>query len=834
MFRKQLIVVIFLLVFPLCLSAQQAKITIHVHNQPLSKVLVSLRDRYAMRFSFDDNLLSRYRVTLSKSFTTSQKAIDSLLSPFPLTYSMQGDVFVIWKTERASPSGKNYFLQGNIKDARTGEPLAYSHVLTREKNTVSNGNGYFSEIVSRDTLYHLIFSHLGYYILDTVLRPGNNHTIRLTPSSVQLQEVNITGKAIDFVSQIGQQPGVIKLNSKVATHLPGYGDNSVFNLLRLQPGILASGEQTNSLIIWGSYAGQSKVMFDGFTVYGLRNYNDNISSFNPLMAKDIEVMKGGYDARFGGRVGGIVNISGITGNTKKVSFVFNVNNMTFNALLEVPLSPRSSLVVAFRHTYFNLYNPSDHTIHRTDSTGNTKDIGIHVVPDYVFRDVNIKYSGQAGKNDHYSLSLYGSNDIFKYNIDKLYQFRKILKNTQEENTQTGGSFSYGKNWKKGASTDFLASFSLLQKKYANDFQLVKTWNGVTTILDKTRSLNNLGELTIKAENRFPVTAHHTFEFGGGLISNNSYLKVDTFDIVMSDLNVVSSRLYGYFQDVISMGKQFTLKAGGRITYAFNLNKMYAEPRVSLLFKPQKYWTFSLAWGLYNQYISQTSTVDNQGNYRYLWTVCDNLEIPILKSMQSVASIGFSRKGYLVSLDGYYKTMDGLSRYVRFRNRPSGIYHGKGRSYGIDLMVKKDYKGSSFWVAYSLSHTEELFDYFYKQEYRRAPQDQLHEVKVGVMVNLHPVYLSANYVYGSGFPAALTEDHKVEKNYPYSRLDVAASWKFLNRKLNGEIGVSVLNILNTQNIKLANFERIPLNQTSSINIYAEAIPITPTLYLKFSF
>lgn len=75
---------------------------------------------------------------------------------------------------------------------------------------------------------------------------------------------------------------------------------------------------------------------------------------------------------------------------------------------------------------------------------------------------------------------------------------------------------------------------------------------------------------------------------------------------------------------------------------------------------------------------------------------------------------------------------------------------------------------------------------------------------------------------------------MERDYPYSRLDVGASWKFLNRKLKGEAGLSVLNVLNTRNIKFANFERIPLNQTSSINIYAEAIPLTPTLYLKFSF
>jgi len=330
----------------------QTEIVISVHNRPLSGVLINLRDKYAIRFSFDDNLLSQYKVTLNKTFTSAERAIRELLKPFPLTYSRQGKVFVIWKKTIPAITNGKFYLKGYIKDSKTGEPLAFSHILAYEKNTVSDVNGYFSEIVSHNSLQHLIISHLGYYILDTLLKPGSVHAIRLIPSSIPLQEVKITGEAIDFVSQIGQKPGIIRLNSKVATHLPGFGDNSVFNLLRLQPGILASGEQTNSLIIWGSYGGQSKVMFDGFTVYGLRNFNDNISAFNPLMAKDIEVMKGGYDARYGGRVGGIVNISGITGNTKKVSFVLNVNNMTLNSLLEIPFKNRSSLVVAFRHTYF--------------------------------------------------------------------------------------------------------------------------------------------------------------------------------------------------------------------------------------------------------------------------------------------------------------------------------------------------------------------------------------------------------------------------------------------------------------------------------------------------
>ncbi|MBU2552956.1 MAG: TonB-dependent receptor, partial [Bacteroidetes bacterium] len=99
----------------------------------------------------------------------------------------------------------------------------------------------------------------------------------------------------------------------------------------------------------------------------------------------------------------------------------------------------------------------------------------------------------------------------------------------------------------------------------------------------------------------------------------------------------------------------------------------------------------------------------------------------------------------------------------------------------------------------------------------------------------PFFFSMDYVYGSGFPDYLYDRSPTSNSSQlptnYSRLDMAAVYKFLNRRLQGEVGVSVLNVLNRENFKPENFERIPAGQTSSINLYAEAIPFTPTLFLK---
>jgi hypothetical protein len=628
-----------------------------------------------------------------------------------------------------------------------------------------------------------------------------------------------------------------KLNHKVANHLPGFGDNSVFNLLRLQPGILASGEQTIELIIWGSYVGLSKVMFDGFTIYGLKNFNDNISAFNPLMAKDIEVYKGGYDARFGDRVGGIVNITGKNGNRLKPAFEFSINNMTLNGMAEIPLSKKSSLIVALRQTYYNLYNPEDFNFFRKreSSANSNNQQTLTVVPDYVFRDINIKYSAQVDKNDLFYVSLYGGNDRFSYSVNEPLAKVALLKDTEERNTQTGGSVFYGKTWAKGSTSNFLVSWSGLQSRFENDLRTQRFSTGVIRPLNNLTSKNNIGELTAGVDNRFAIRNNQTIETGAGIIFNQSKLIEDTFEVNQVNISEKARRTYLYLQNVISGNDNDIFKIGFRLSHVYEIRKLYFEPRISFSIPLDDYFKLNGACGIYHQFLMKTSVVDGQGNYRYLWTMSNDEDIPVARAMHVVLGTSFHRNNFTFNLEGFGIFTRGLTRYVNFQAiETEGIFEGESRSYGLDVMFQKEYRGHQAWIAYTWSKVEEHFDYQRKDIFRRAPQDQRHELKIAGLVNVEPFYFSANYVFGSGFPAGIFSLLGVEDDHVYSRLDVSAVYKFLDRKAKGETGLSILNVLNTQNIKYENFERIPAIQTNTINIYSEAIPFTPVLYLKVTF
>jgi len=831
--RRKALFLFFLLSLSILSFSQQ--VTVNANSRPLNEVMIGIVSTYDIQISFDDRNLSQYKVSLAGTFDTPEAAIRKLIKGLPLELEKNGNVFIIIPaTKTVKP--KSYSLTGQVLEKGSNESLPYSHVIINDYGMATDLKGSFAYLSTTDSVFEVRVSHLGYYILDTTISGQANLNFQLSPSVLKLPEVEIKYKLVERSTLIGDQPGMMKLNHQIADFLPGFGDNSVFNLLRLQPGILASGEQTNELIIWGCYEGQSKVIFDGFTIYGLKNFNDNISSFNPLMAKDIEVFKGGYDARYGERVGGIVNITGKNGNTLRPSFSVNVNNMTMNGMVEIPISGNGSLIIALRHTYYELYNPGDFnsSARRNNDNDSINDVDLNIVPDYRFRDFNLKYSAKFHDRDLFYVSLYGGNDQFSYSIEEPVKNVVITKNTSEKNVQSGGAIFYGKSWKNGYSTNFSLNYSVLKSEFTDDLSVEKI-NQQTTDQQKDLDASNiLRENTLQIDNRFPVSHAHTLEGGMVIKSNRIELVEDTFDIIQANITDEARRVTLFFQDNISIGKNIDLKGGLRLTHAINLKKLYPEPRVSVSVKAGESFKFNAAWGIYDQFITKSSVVDELGNYRYIWTVCDNEDIPVLTSIHYIAGTSYNHHDFTVSLEGYYKNVDGLTRYIRnVANNLEGIYQGKGRSFGMDLMIKKDYKGHSAWVAYSLSKTEELFEYFKKDEYRRAPQDQRHEVKLAALANLDPFFISADYVFGSGFPSSLSILAEDGDNMTYSRLDVSFIYTFLDRKLKGEIGLSILNVFNTQNIKYANFERVATNQTNSINIYSEAIPLTPALYFKLA-
>lgn len=831
---------IFLIFLSSGLSLNAQTISLSVENEPLNSILVQLRDLHDLRFSFDDELLSGYQITVSKDFTNADKAVAFLIKGLPLILEKTDGVYLIYpKTKlKVSPLVRKSILQGVIKDALSGETLPYSHITMNSMGLIADGQGRFAFSSRGDSVFRIRASYLGYYLLDTTLTRDGEHELSMQPSVVGIKEIVVTDRPLKLSTMSNLNSGEMRLNHQVGSYLPGFADNALYNLLRLQPGVLAAGEQSNDLIIWGSYSGQTAVLFDGFTLFGLKNYNDNIGIVNPYMVKDVKLLKGAYPANYGGKAGGIVDITGSSGNRNKPELILSATNQTLNSKLSVPVTSRSAISLAFRQTYYNLYKNDTLNVATSDRMHRRDLVDLLVTPDYMFRDFTAKFAGVTKSGDSYYLDFLRGTDRFNYLITFNTAYQNVDNLANETNSQTGSSLFYGKVWDNGNTTDITLSYSDLSHHLLNQTNFVT--NSMHSVMWRYEDIyNGISKIKARVDHQMLINQSHTLEMGGGILRYNITLTEDTIGQRLFTEENSALAIEGFVQDRISFKNGLNLLAGLRIDAPLYLGRALIQPRLSMNYELFPDLWFKAAWGKYDQYVVQSSVLDEAGNYRYFWTLSNEEDVPLQTAQHFSAGFNYQGSIFNLGIEGYYKKLDGLTRYIYRPNRiDRDVYTGDGFSSGVDLLIGTKYKKHTAWVTYTLSQTMERFSYFQNFVYHRAPQDQRHEVKLAVLLNFHPFYISTNYVYGSGFlDRSIQQFQRETTNLPYSRWDISGVYRLSLKKLDLNMGLSILNVLNTENIKLQNFVKIPDlpgRGSKSVNILAEAVPFTPTLFLLVKF
>ncbi|MDP2336311.1 MAG: TonB-dependent receptor plug domain-containing protein [Bacteroidota bacterium] len=873
---RKLLISCFVVILSVAGFAQSRNIRVEVSNLPLNQVLLQLREQYDFQFSYADNQLSPYRITVSKTFSSKEEVLKFLLDGLPFQLKKTGEVFVIIpdkkKLREEQKKGQTQ-ITGQIVEAGSFEPLPFSKIMINNHPMIADVTGNFNYTATDDSTFHVRISHLGYYIYDTLLYAGINQRFKLTPSTQILPEVLAQNNRIEKATMVGEKAGKITINHNIARFLPGQGDNSVFNLIRLMPGIQAAGEQSGDLLIWGSYEGQSLVTFDEFTIFGLKNYNDNISVVNPFLVKNIEILKGGFDAKYGNRVGGIVNITAKNGNIQKPVVSLNINPTTLNGMVEIPVLKRSSLILAYRQTYYNLYNSGDFNIfaptrplpndHSKSTQHRDISFDMDVYPnDYQFRDLNLKYSYHFDNGDQFYVSMYGGGDYFsleananvtrEMNMGMNHGNKKTTPITinlldKEENKQFGGSVFYHKKWSDNLVSKFVITNSDFSKSQSENVNSNNTSTQSTYNKDQIDTKNSTLDNSFRTENLLTLFNGHQLEFGGGFYNNEAQidLKTNLTDtLTINTLTKFSSRrAFVYVHDNLPIGDRLILKTGIRTNLSIDQNKVYLEPRISASYKLSEQLKFNASWGRYNQFIYKVANVDRNQNYTYLW-VTGNENTPVLNATHWVSEINYFKNDLILNLQAYYKPSRNLIERVFEQRLVKGkpvdgyfSYFGDAKTYGIDLYAKKEFGKHSVWASYTLSKALERFApaNVALPDYTLAPQHQSHEFKAAGLFNIHKFYFSANYVYGSGMQI-LREVFKAEtSNVSYNRVDAAVTYKFTPRRFTGELGLSVLNVFDTQNLRYANLKNFRLTkELGNFRVYSSSVPLTPVLFLKLVF
>jgi len=515
------------------------------------------------------------------------------------------------------------------------------------------------------------------------------------------------------------------------------------------------------------------------------------------MTKDIRLRKGGYDASYGNRIGAIAEVTGNEGSFDKPSVKANISNYTANIFASMPIRKTSALSVAYRQTFYNLYEGV-----KIGETGDSLNIFVH--PKHVFRDLYLKYAGRTSGNDSYYVSLYGAEDHFKTSVTQINHTIDAV-DAAEKNRQYGAAAAYNRRWHNGAISKFLLSYSKFSAAIDNVFGII---NNLPAPLYVLHFSNSIQELSLKAEHNFNIGERHQIQVGSMLQQYASSLNDERKQIHNPTMFITDNMLLG----------RLSLQAGLRADWIPD-NKIYVQPRISARYAVSEELTATASFGLYKQFASRIpSYIPPYGSYLMVWNVRDSL---FLSSKHFLAGLAYSSEGWLFSVEGYLKKNQNDMYYIY-----NDIYASDNTFWGADVYLKKEWRKHTLFGSYSLVNAQML------------QKSVGQEIKSGAIVSFNSFHFSATYVYGAGFPYLTTENRGNSNNSdaitftePYSRLDLSLVYRLQLKNWKIQAGASLLNMFNTNNIKYS--YRI-YDKYNVFNVFTKATPRTPIAFFEIIF
>lgn len=707
---------------------------------------------------------------------------------------------------KGKPTRFKFALTGRVIDNGSVEPLPFVNISIKGTTlgVNSNADGYFTlQRVPNDTV-SIVLSAIGYkpkVVHLTPQTPLTNLLVKLETEDITLQEVVVNGEKHE-VLQTNSKVGMIKMSPIKLVSLPSLGEKDIFRSFQLMPGISAANENSSGLYVRGGTPDQSLVVYDGFTVYNVEHLFGFFSSFNSNAIKDIQLYKGGFDAKYGGRISSVVEITGKEGNKKDWGGFADVSLMSANGFLESPIGEKFTIIAAGRRSWqsplydkiFKKYS-NNSTVNGGNFPGGRNPFGSSEVSSY-FYDFNTKLTYRPSDRDIIWLSYYTGNDDLTNDVasgfrgggpmggglggdaPKISNFN-ISNNDNSSWGNNGVSLKWSRKWNESFYGNFLIGYS---NYYSNRD---KTSSGSyedssgTSISIKrgVMEYNHLDDYSAKADIEQKINSNNTLEYGLHSTFNKitySYAQSDTMRLI--DRKNTGLLLSGYVQDKISLvDGLLKLTPGVRSNFYSVTGKAYFEPRLTSSFQLSESWKLKGSIGRYYQFAKRVVREDVMSGNKDFWTLSDGKNLPITYSDQAIAGISWENNTYLVDFEAYYKKISNLTEYsLRFSkslangsfNPGKGMDQGEvtyqdqfltgwGRVSGLDILLQKKQGDLTGWIGYTLGRVVNHINGYGNYDYYAA-NDVTHEFKTVATYHWRNWDFSGTWIYASGKPYTAPE------------------------------------------------------------------------------
>ena len=221
------------------------------------------------------------------------------------------------------PIKKEFTLVGEVLDVKSSERIPYATVSVNGTTigTVTDSYGRFTlGRVPADTCT-IVIDYLGYLSKEIALQPSKDNPpmyIELEAQPQEIAAVFVVGRKEDKALQSYTQEHKIKMAPAALKLLPNIGEKDILRGFQLMPGVSASNESSSGMYVRGGTPDQNLILYDGFTIYYVDHMHGFYSAFNSNAIKDVQLYKGGFEAKYGGRLSSVTEITAKDGNRNKL------------------------------------------------------------------------------------------------------------------------------------------------------------------------------------------------------------------------------------------------------------------------------------------------------------------------------------------------------------------------------------------------------------------------------------------------------------------------------------------------------------------------------------
>ena len=881
---------LFILLAPSLAQNKEIYIREFYDNKSLELLLFDLSLNYKLDFVFDREDIRGIEIkSMNIKGLDLETAMKALLKGTGIDFHIEnGSTVNLYphrenvEEEYVASTRQKLDVSGWIYDKNTNETLPYAtaSIMGKPSGSIANVDGHFILMEVPTDTSTLVFNFLGYETQSLRLHPESADLdlhIYMKPVDYRIEEVMIVGEEKKLVtyaektSQISLRPAQIDI-------LPNLGEKDIFRTLQLMPGVSSGNETSSGLHVRGGTPDQNLILLDGFTVYHVDHFYGFLSAFNADAIKDVQLYKGGFESKYGGKISSVLELTGKTGNTKKVSGGVSISALSGSVHLEVPVSNKLNLFVSGRRSYTDfiqsgLYNKINDMYNSTNETTTTGGgfARFSTDPKFYFYDLNAKATIKPNKKDIVTLSFYNGKDVLDKTSDastRTGKFGGISDNYNMNRVDLlkwgnwGTSTKWSRQWTKRFYSNTTLAFSNYFSERDNYMERFVTDDDGITSLTTNGSVedNNILDYTLRMDNEYRLTQNNTLEFGlqaSYMDIGYYYTQNDTLEMI--DARIKGITLAGYLQDKIYIKDKLTLVYGLRSTWYNLTNKLYLEPRASVNYKLNDRWNLKASWGKFYQYTNRVVRENVLEGNRDFWLLADDEMIPVSSAYHYIAGISYEAPRYLVDVELFYKPMSGLAEYT-MRNEsirmmttsslPENFYEGSGTAKGFELLIQKKFGSYTGWLSYTYSRVEHQFEDLNGGEPYPSMYDQPHEVNFVNTYQWGNWVLGGTFVYNTGqtytapvgaYQLTLLDGavadfiHVGEKNGyrlpAYHRLDLSVTYRFTLGQTKSSIGLSFFNVYGRDNVWYREFD---VEDNEIIIIDVNTLGFTPNVFFSIKF